>query len=260
MNRKKLLIIYFSGTGNTRSVAEYMRKNMKKHCECDIFSTEKLPDDFDINHYKAAVIGFPTYHSQPAKPVMRWLSKVKTEKNIPVFLFTTCGLYSENSLRCFALEAVKHGLIPIKNSSYRCSATDGMLLAPNMEIWFRHENGLEERISSDCEDFMGLLQIHAPCRIPAEKWYSVLNAPNKLMGMNYRHRIYFDHNRCTGCGKCVRSCPEGALAMTESKFRIIFSQKCISCLRCVHHCPSKALSLYKNKPVEKVWQNTLDIS
>lgn len=66
---KPFLILYFSGVGNTRSIAEELYRYASK-IHTSIYSVEKLPDDFDINNYSAIILGTPTYHSEPAKPLM----------------------------------------------------------------------------------------------------------------------------------------------------------------------------------------------
>ena len=71
---KPFLIVYFSGAGNTRVTAEKIKKliEIKKHAE--IYSVEKLPDSFDINDYSAVILGTPTYHSEPAAPLMKFVN------------------------------------------------------------------------------------------------------------------------------------------------------------------------------------------
>ena len=67
---KPFLIIYFSGVGNTKAVAEQIKSYANK-IPTEIYSVENLPDDFSVNNYSAIIIGTPTYHSEPAKPLMK---------------------------------------------------------------------------------------------------------------------------------------------------------------------------------------------
>jgi len=50
---------------------------------------------------------------------------------------------------------------------------------------------------------------------------------------------------CLGCGKCIRSCPEGALSMSEDEPKVLNDiTKCKKCFICVSKCPRRALKSY----------------
>jgi ferredoxin len=220
-------------------------------CETEIYSIEKLPNAFDINNYSSIIIGFPTIHSQPAKPIMMFLNELPAAKRkLPTFLFTTCGLYSTNTLRIFAKQCINKGLIPVQSRSYRCAAIDGILLAPFMKTWNGNEKNIQEKIRNDLQWFImhGRDIIHP--KIPRFKWYSPLNYINKLAGSNYRFKIYLHKIKCIRCGKCHNNCPMQAIDMDEDKYPRIVRTKCINCYRCIYHCPKLALSLSKKQPIQ----------
>ncbi|MBQ8176506.1 MAG: EFR1 family ferrodoxin [Oscillospiraceae bacterium] len=248
---KPFLIIYFSGVGNTKSVAEYI-KSCSIEIPTEIYSIEKLPDNFSVDNYSAVILGTPTYHSEPAQPLMNFLETINLCRNIPAFIFTTCGLYSENCLRVLAYECLKHGIIPIHSASYRCSATDGMLLAPFMDCWFKSEKNLQLKIKKDFIAFIGKLKAHSKAEMPKSKWYAPLNYPNKMLGKATTFPIYLHSERCIKCGKCQSDCPKGAIVLTDG-YPVINKSECMNCYRCIHHCPARALSLSRKRAVEKVW-------
>lgn len=253
---KPFLIIYFSGVGNTKAVAEQIKSYANK-IPTEIYSVENLTDDFSVNNYSAIIIGTPTYHSEPAKPLMKFLEAVNPSRKIPAFIFTTCGLYSENCLRILAKECLKHKIIPIYSASYRCSATDGMLLTPFMDCWFHNEKDLQLKTKKDFSAFISKLKSHSKTDIPKSKWYALLNYPNKMLGKATTFPIYLHKDRCVNCGKCERNCPQGAI--TEiSGYPVINKAMCMNCYRCIHHCPKLALSLFKNKAVKKVWSDNYE--
>ncbi|MBR4096608.1 MAG: flavodoxin family protein, partial [Oscillospiraceae bacterium] len=170
---KPFLIIYFSGVGNTESVAEQI-KNGIAGIPTELYSLEKLPQDFSIDNYSAVIIGTPTYHSEPAQPLMNFLEAVYPCRNIPAFVFTTCGLYSENCLRILAKECLKHGIIAIHSASYRCPATDGIILTPSMKCWFKSEKNLPRRINEDINTFISKLKSHSKAEIPKPNWHLLI--------------------------------------------------------------------------------------
>lgn len=253
---ERIAIIFFSGVGNTRAVADAIRQSLADRAETDVFSVESLRPDFSLEGYSAAVIGSPVYHSEPAQPVTNFLRKVSAGSNIPAFVFVTCGMYPENSLRKLALECERKGIVPIAHASYRCAATDGILLMPRMKRWQRNEKNLRSRIQKDTERFLRRLSESAEPDVPGYRWYAPLNYPNRLMGKAVTLTVYLHEEACTGCGKCAGSCPQSAITLKNRRPEIS-REKCMNCYRCVHHCPSLALSLSRKKRVKTVWRDTV---
>ena len=73
---KKILLLYYSGVGNTKRVAKIIKEKLSIRYNVDMYSIEKLPVNFSLENYKAVVIGFPTIHSSPAKPINIFLDKL----------------------------------------------------------------------------------------------------------------------------------------------------------------------------------------
>ena len=250
MNR--ILILYYSGVNNTKRVSHLIYDNISDNFNVDIYSIEKLPTDFSINNYKSIIIGFPTIHSSPSKMIINFLNNLsKLKEEIPTFIFTTCGLYPANSLRIFGEKCIEKNILPIINKSYRCCATDGILLTPFMKYWFFDEKNLELKIIKDVSKFIELLKLPLKVAIPKFKLYTPLNYPNKLLGQNFSFTIYLHKDQCIKCNTCIVNCPTKAFKIDELKFPSINKSKCINCYRCIHHCPKMALSLSKRNSTKK---------
>lgn len=56
-------------------------------------------------------------------------------------------------------------------------------------------------------------------------------------------KLYVSGKKCVSCGKCVKVCPEKAIAFAENKKAVIDKEKCIGCGECMTVCPVKAISL-----------------
>jgi pyruvate formate lyase activating enzyme len=50
-------------------------------------------------------------------------------------------------------------------------------------------------------------------------------------------QVVWDSSKCIGCKKCVKDCPEGAIAEDKNDI-IIDSEKCQGCQECVKGCPA----------------------
>lgn len=249
---KPLLIIYFSGVGNTKYVAEQIKKCSVK-TKSELYSIENLPSDFSIDKYSAVIIGTPTYHSEPSELLTKYIKSLNLNRRIPAFIFTTCGLYSENCLRILAKECIEHNIIPIHSARYRCSATDGILLTPFMDYWFKNEKNIDIKIKKDFSIFINKLKSHSKLDVPKLKWYTILNYPNKQLGKFITFPIYIHKEKCMKCGKCQKNCPKGTIIINEGYPEIV-KDECINCYRCIHHCPTLALSLSKKNYVKKAWK------
>jgi ferredoxin len=49
--------------------------------------------------------------------------------------------------------------------------------------------------------------------------------------------------RCTGCGRCIPECPEGALQIIDGKARLVSDLFCDGLGACVGHCPEDAVTV-----------------
>lgn len=247
---KKILILYFSGVGNTKYVAECMYLRVKKQCIVDIKSIEEIAINFDISQYDKIVLGTSTIHSEPAKPMKEFLKDInRLEKPIPAFIYATYGLFPENVLRVLADLCIAKNIVPVSYSAYRCSATDGMLLVPSIKFFAKNEKYINKKIEKDINEFIN--EDKENYDKPKYKWYGILNYPNKWMGQHFHFQIFLHKKHCIRCNKCVVKCPMGAMKKDDMGYPIIDRQKCINCYRCIYFCPHMALSLFKKKRHKK---------
>jgi ferredoxin len=58
-----------------------------------------------------------------------------------------------------------------------------------------------------------------------------------------RKIIKIDLDKCTGCGKCIPECPEGALQLIDGKARLISDLFCDGLGACIGSCPEGAITI-----------------
>jgi NAD-dependent dihydropyrimidine dehydrogenase PreA subunit len=53
--------------------------------------------------------------------------------------------------------------------------------------------------------------------------------------------IKIDHDKCTGCGKCVDTCPVNVYELENGKSVANNVSECVECCACIDACPSGAI-------------------
>lgn len=62
-----------------------------------------------------------------------------------------------------------------------------------------------------------------------------------------RKIIEIDEEKCTGCGRCIPDCPEGALQLIDGKARLVSDLSCDGLGACLGTCPEDAISVIERE-------------
>jgi Pyruvate/2-oxoacid:ferredoxin oxidoreductase delta subunit len=64
-----------------------------------------------------------------------------------------------------------------------------------------------------------------------------------------RKIISIEEEKCTGCGRCIPDCPEGALQIIDGKARLVSDLFCDGLGACIGTCPEGAISVVEREAV-----------
>ena len=242
---KSVAVYYFSGTGNTKIIAEMIAASLAElECKVDLIRIEdvlKGRRPLSAGEYDMVGIGCPVIGFTSPSLVSRFIRLLPRENGMKTFVFRTAG-----------------GVAPINYN-----ASKGMI----QKLKRKGYDVFHERIFSISSNWIRrfdddvILKLHAAAekktRLMAEALVKgearvlktdlnlrlVMGLVSAVSSLFFRivGQDFKIGTSCTKCGLCVRNCP--ANNITDKGGSIRFGWSCNSCLRCVYACPQQAISL-----------------
>ncbi len=250
---KKAVIYVFSGTGNTRLVADLYKKNLSEY-ETTIYDVKMKkvsadssrfefqpfpnPNEFDLIGFGHPVYGFNI--PKPFDDFINLLPKLENPKKAFVFKTSGEGLYiNEFSSQRLISKMEKKGFEFVSDRHY--------VMPYNMI--FRHTPEMVKRewlyakayAKLSCDEIqqgkVDKVHINPFFRfwvplVRIEWIYYPLSAPFSLK---------VDMKKCVKCQKCVKNCPLNNISFDGKKFE--FGHNCTMCTCCSFNCPTSAISI-----------------
>lgn len=211
----KLIIHYFTGTGNARQVAKWIAEKAKsKNIEAHLINIGKQEAVNNHEITKKTMIGFcyPTHGFNAPPIVLNYLwSFSKSNYGNKFFVVNTRAGMKMSRLFTPGLSGL------------------ALLLPALMLI----TNNFSEKILSGKKMLRGFWQL------PIDLAISPISAAYYLYGRFVLSKTYIATNACNQCGLCVESCPVQAITMKNN--RPFWSYKCENCMRCMNNCPQRAI-------------------
>ncbi len=241
----KLKILYHSGAGATRTIAEVYHQLLG----CSDCSLEAVTPNFQyssLSDLDILVFGFPTYHCAPSRTAREFIERMPAfTKPVRFFVFTAFSLCSGNSIRNLVRAAAAKNLVLCGYGSYRSPSSDRSLFLPYMDSMYHFGVSVPKQIRHDVMKIRSILLGHPAVRIrkPVFKAYTLLNFPLSFFGRRRKFRFTILPERCIQCGRCQSSCVRSCWEETETGPAVNYSN-CESCFKCVHHCPASAIIIF----------------
>ena len=244
---RKVLIIYNSGAGSTKTIVDIYGTLLNKY-QVNILPVSETFDYSVIRNYELIIFGFPCYHCSLPHLMEEFMKKMPSQSlKKKAFVFITYGLYAGNTLRIFIKKSKEKNIYVENYTDYRAPATDGSLRLPPFKFMFRYEKNIAANILKDIEKIKRILSIEDfNHKSPHFKLYTLLNYPNKLLGEKSRPQIKLREDVCTNCYLCVKNCPRSCWSIGKS-YPVFEKSKCDTCYKCIHQCPQEALVFSKKQ-------------
>ena len=252
----KGVLYYFSGTGNTKWIADKFRDSFKLYdIDLHLVNIESV-EQVNIKSYVFIIIGSPVYAEVPPKIVDDFLDKLpKTENRIRTIVYSTQGAKSAAAVSIMSRKLEQKGYNIVIQSNIRMSNNYYFSVGK-----LRTENEQEEILESAKEKVNVLTKYFINNKQMREQSSLFRIFVGKVSGRTFKNRIpklsrnITSTKECVKCGLCLRNCPKGNITFENS--HAIFHSKCILCLRCIYICPINAIR-YKGKKIEQIQQERI---
>ncbi|MCH5155625.1 MAG: EFR1 family ferrodoxin [Clostridiales bacterium] len=241
----KVLLIYFSGTGNTKRIAELYKSAFEGY-GAEVDSMPLPCDDLpDLNAYDYIGLGYPIHAFNAPKILLKLCKKIpKRNKNKDgvkdVFVFKSSG----EPVRMSDVSSLKLKSI-LKRRGYMLKNEYQYVMPYN--IIFRHTDEQVHKMWSVAKDLVpaDVAEIlSGKSRLPKKMFLGgflawVLRCEH--WGAHINGKLYRANKACVKCYKCEKLCPVNNIKIKKGKVK--FGGKCIMCMRCVQACPKAAINL-----------------
>lgn len=229
------MIYYFSGTGNSKWVAQQMAAQMNEQMR-DIIPKSS---QHDLQEEKFIGFVFPIYAWGVCKPMMEFVKQLPPTSAF-TFAICTCGADNGNAMKelkkvyridsCYSIEMPSNYIIG--EDLEPADVIEKKIAAAKQQIENMAREILEHRTIMHVHEgsfpWMKTKMIH-----PLFERFATTTRPFTI-----------DLDRCNGCGWCAAHCPAATIQMVDGK--PTWNEHCYQCLRCLNGCPQTAINYGKH--------------
>ena len=245
----KVVICYFSGTGNTAKVVEKYRDYLTAHGDSvETYAMEQLlvngmPEEFvnTLNSADMLGIGYPVHAFNAPSIVLKFVKSLpKSALKKRAFIVSTSG----EPLRLNNISSIRTRRL-LKRRSY--TVTNEYRYVMPYNIMFRHTDTMayhmwevaQKLIPLDVNEIVSGTE-HRLKRVFCGTFVAwVMRCEHWGGRLNGRH--YKVDDKCVHCQKCINVCPTRNITIKDGKIK--FGNKCLMCQRCVQLCPRDAIRM-----------------
>jgi len=247
-----MVMFYFSGTGNSKYVAELFSQSKNIPC----YSIE---EDIDFNEiiYTNDVIAFcyPIYMSRVPRILREFVAKhMITLKGKKLIVFCTQLILSGDGTRALvALLPKNHIDVIYTEHFFMPNNVPDIFILPIL-------NGKEIKNSlTRAKRKMDIVCQNIENGIIKKRGFSILS---RILGLpqsvflqsvenRANHAVSIDSD-CTNCGLCVNFCPMNNFSIENGK--ITHNHNCTMCYRCINACPEKAIRVLFSGKIKRQYK------
>lgn len=235
-----MLVLYFSGTGNS----EYIARQFADRMEADCHSIEEHVDFAALIAANAMVaFCYPIYGSCVPRILREFAVRhTKALNSKKLIIFCTQMMFSGDGAKAFArlLPGCDSNVIYAEHFNMPNNICNMWLLPIREGDRIRRQKDADKKLEQVCQDIRQGIVKKRGWGIFSH-WLGLTQSAF-WPGVEEKQRgSFIADGDCTRCGWCVNHCPMQNLTITAEG--ITQHNNCILCYRCVNFCPQKAATV-----------------
>lgn len=244
-----ILILYFSGTGNTAHIGKYLREAL---VEAGDNATCASIEKFNFSRIEAfdhLVFGFPIFACDIPDFLKDDVERFPLTKDKTASIYCTKAIASGSALKHVQKQFERIGYKITGWADISMPGSDGLAFVKKDSPMVKK---MELRDFSSIPEADVLVTMIQNSNIQAEVLLPI-SLGQKLVGGLLGHAYpLFENNlkkkfwadeKCISCKKCEKICPAGNISVNEN---VEFGDRCYLCMRCIHQCPVEAIQIGKS--------------
>ena len=246
------LIIYFTGTFNTRYIVTKIKDRLSKlnsNFKVDTLEVNKNSLIKDLSSYELIFFSYPIYAFNVPSLFIKYLKKLKFNN-----LKNTKYIIAKQSGETFAINnASSNEIYNLLKFKFKINVKDineyHFILPYNIHFKF-NDNFIKEILNYDKK----LLEIMiydlknniSNVKLKTNFIYNFASYLFRIQRLGGYINSYFykvDYSKCSRCYKCINICPIENIVLDQKTNKIKFNNKCLMCMRCSFYCPKDAINI-----------------
>ncbi|MDO4191224.1 MAG: EFR1 family ferrodoxin [Bacteroidales bacterium] len=237
------MILYYSGTGNSRYVAQEMARLMNDHM---VRLTKETPTEVTFTNEPLGLV-FPVHSWGIPKRMAKFLKAMTWGKEKPTMCYAilTCG--DDAALTNVQLRNVLANKGIFIQHIYAVRMPNTYIVFPGFNV--DKEELRNEKIAETTALLPHLAEAiknNAPTQhyiTTGHAWLKSKIIYPLFMKLMMNDKPFFVTDQCNGCGLCAKQCCESNIVMHDN--HPVWQHQCTQCLGCIHHCPKQAIEYGK---------------
>ncbi len=235
------MILYFTGTGNSRHVARILAKDLDDEL-VDVTPFLKENKTGDFTSEKPYVVVTPTYGSYIPLILEKFIKESSFSGAGDIYFILTCGASASKP-------GVAKRVLPLcEKKSLRFRGIEQVVMPENYITLFfapceETAKKIIEKAEEELPSIAEKIKMGEPLQVKGRFTMTTYVTNPLFYKIFVKDKPFYATDACVSCGNCVTVCPLNNVTLENGK--PVWHGNCTQCMACICRCPAQAIEYGK---------------